>query len=308
MRLVISAFTVLLWVLSGCSESEPSNHSPASDLTAPSTAGETLNLNVGEIPDELPAFKSLLSKYVNVFGVHIFSTASTPDEKVVHAAHVMAQYLDNDADGVVDDPSVLAAMLEAQAFMIMAKDENELEMLDPEPLEEAGYFAGQGLFGTETNPSDGFDASLEEVLHLISDYGYAIAHESQFGVQPGSSMTTAMDTARGGQFIETSEDDCDGGGNCALPTEGYPEGAWYTYDDDTCSYRCMATEYFYWVLSSILGAQSVRCGEISHEWSPCTPEAVQNQDTTAYSLFTDTNAGYHMPTNLPDGNYQGPLQ
>ena len=50
-----------------------------------------------------------------------------------------------------------------------------------------------------------------------------------------------MDKARGGQFTE-------------IPNQ-YPSSAWYTYDDETCDYKCMSTEYIYWALTSILGGQ-----------------------------------------------------
>ena len=33
----------------------------------------------------------------------------------------------------------------------------------------------------------------------------------------------------------------------------YPVGAWYTYDDETCEYECMAIEYIYWGVATYLG-------------------------------------------------------
>lgn len=43
----------------------------------------------------IPAF----TKHIEVFGIHINATASAPDEKLLHAANVLAEYLDNDEDG-----------------------------------------------------------------------------------------------------------------------------------------------------------------------------------------------------------------
>jgi len=66
----------------------------------------------------------------------------------------------------------------------------------------------------------------------------------------------------------------------------------------------MAGEYFYWALTSILGAQTdrQRCEWISNEWRPCTPEQVANMDPAVYELMT--NPEYKMPTVLPDGKYR----
>ena len=98
-----------------------------------------------------------------------------------------------------------------------------------------------------------------------------------------------MDIARGGQFTR-------------VPNE-YPPEAWYTYDDQTCDYECMATEYVYWALTSILGAQASpqRCEEIDREWRLCTREQVQAQDPAVYQLLTDPQ--YLLPKRLPTGAY-----
>ena len=42
-------------------------------------------------------------KYVNVFGAHVFATEKTPDSKVLHAATILAEYLDNDEHGKPDN-------------------------------------------------------------------------------------------------------------------------------------------------------------------------------------------------------------
>ena len=97
-----------------------------------------------------------------------------------------------------------------------------------------------------------------------------------------------MDIARGGKFN-------------TIP-DSYPENSWYTYDDETCKYNCMAAEYIYWAMTSILGAQENRLLEISQEWDLNKKILVQNIDTTIYLLLTDPK--YKFPTVLPDGKYK----
>lgn len=64
----------------------------------------------------------------------------------------------------------------------------------------------------------------------------------------------------------------------------------------------MATEYIYWALTSILGAQENRLNEIQQEWKLNTKEKIQQTDTAVFDLLTDPQ--YKLPTVLPDGTYR----
>ena len=48
----------------------------------------------------LSVFRPHLAKYVEVFGLHVVATESSSDAKVLHAATILAEWLDNDEDGV----------------------------------------------------------------------------------------------------------------------------------------------------------------------------------------------------------------
>ena len=284
--------------------------------------GTSPAVDIEELPTEWDFLSEVFSKYVNVFGVHIFATTDTPNSKVAHASHVLAQYLDNNADGMPDNPAVLNAMTQVNASIIMVAEENDMESIfrkAPERLHQMlddGQLRAAVLYGEETNPHNRFDGSLEEVLHLISSVGYAQVYPDVFGEHTDSTIARHMDNARGGHFEEHRESDCYddepnktwGSGQCALPPNGeYPEDAWYTYDDPTCNYSCMVTEYFYWGLTSLMGAQSdnQRCANISWEWTPCTAKLVNSMDPELYDLLTDPQ--YSLPLILPDGNYALPM-
>ena len=55
---------------------------------------------VRPLPEEgrLSVFRPHLAKYVEVFGLHVVATDSSPDAKVLHAATLLAEWLDNDED------------------------------------------------------------------------------------------------------------------------------------------------------------------------------------------------------------------
>lgn len=229
------------------------------------------------------------TKKTIVFGIPIYAVTAVDDTRLLHAANIMAQYIDNNEDGTIDNPLVVDKMLENNAFMVMWKNESDLNINPPNQA------LGQDLGNDETIPAwhtnghtGTFDAALEEVWHIITHAGYSKAYPNIFGEQVGTTLTYAMDTARGGNFT-------------TIPNP-YPENAWYRYDDSTCTYDCQATEYFYWAMTSILGAQENRLNEIQHEWKLNTSSLVQSTDSAIYELLTDTQ--YKFPTVLPDGTYK----
>ena len=213
--------------------------------------------------------RRVFTKQVEVLGIHVLATADSSDEIVLHVANVLAEYLDNDEDGVPDNQKVMDALIRSKAAYRHSNDD-----------EVHPNGAAEGLF----------DASLEEVLHLITDDGYGVAYPEVFGRVPGTEISNALDKARGGRFMEVPEQ--------------YPDDAWFTYDDETCDYDCQNSEYIYWVLTSILGAQDFpgRYEDIKNEWRLNTKEKVKKGDPAAYALFTDPK--YKFPTVLPDGKYR----
>jgi hypothetical protein len=90
----------------------------------------------------------------------------------------LAEYLDNNEDGIVDNQQLIEILIKNKSALIMFYDSNENEKFfeneDNEIFLEK--YQIQDLQDIETLPdalpyntnSQQFDASLEEVLHLIS--------------------------------------------------------------------------------------------------------------------------------------------
>lgn len=244
-------------------------------------------------PAPVSALEKAFPKFTSVFNIQLRASEQVPDTKLLHAARIMAEYLDNNDDGVAENQQVVDELVKRKATLIMARDEAELNSLTSGLSNEKDLDRFQDLQANETHPNGAangqFDGSLEEVLHLITHVGYSAVYPEIFGERIDSAIADAMDIARGGRF-ET------------VPTQ-YPEGAWYTYDDQTCDYSCMVTEYTYWALTSILGGQEFngRLEEIQNEWQLNTREKVRLGDPRAFNLLT--NQAYLLPTTLPDGSY-----
>jgi len=236
---------------------------------------------------------AVFSKYVDVYGCSIYAESTISDEKVLHAAAVWAELIDNDEDGIIDDPTLLSMLVYNEAFMpIFHTDGNSAMMTF-----DANYM-GSGvsalLFNDEIDPSQtghwGADASVEEIMHTINHVGHVNIEPTVFGLAPNSSLLSqAMDSARGGQWI-------------TMPAT-YPASAWYHYDDATCDYQCMAIEYLYWMQVTNMNILNdpTTCAGIANEWEPCSPALLQSMDVLGYALTTDP--ANKLPQNAPDGNY-----
>ncbi|HAD21246.1 MAG TPA: hypothetical protein DCF87_03920 [Opitutae bacterium] len=252
------------------------------------------------LPVDLQNASNVFTKSVEVFGLRVLATDSVPDAKVLHTANVLAEYLDNDENGTVDQSEVLAKLLGNSnseiATMVLFESESEQESFSGsfETLMQI-LTRSQNLFADEIfeNGSSGNDrdATLEEVLHLVTDLGWDEAFPDIWGERKGSSVANAMDLARGGYFEN-------------VPAQ-YPESAWYTYDDETSDYPTQITEYVYWATTTHLGAQNWQGrnhSNYNNEWTPYTKEMLAQTDPAIVSLMTSDD--YRFPVmKLPDGNY-----
>ena len=234
------------------------------------------------------------TKYVDVLGCFsIYAESTISDAKVLHAAAVAAELLDNNEDGIVDDPLIEAQLTNENALMpIFSSEGSSVENTFFNNYNGDGVSAV--LYKNEIDPTQtghwGDDASVEEIMHTINHVGHTNVYPAAFSMQANSSlMSSAMDVARGGQFM-------------SIPNP-YPASAWYHYDDWTCNYECMMIEYKYWALVSNMGIlDNVQTAQgIANEWEPYNATLLQSMDLLMYDLITDPQ--YKLPQLAPDGNY-----
>lgn len=227
------------------------------------------------------------AKKVEVLGIYVYATNTVNDDKLLHAAGVLAQYLDNDEDGEADNPKIMKALVEARGAIIMRKTEQE-QITGPSPT-------GRELYDDETRPNalaEGtFDNSWEEILHMITDRGWSNAYPDIFGRVLGSDQGNAMDLARGGQFMGVPEE--------------YPDGAWFTCSHAPCAYDCHNTEYIYYAITTFMGIQDIpgRAEQIAHEWRLTTKAQLKERDPAIYAILSRPE--YNVPAVIPDGSYDG---
>ena len=257
-------------------------------------AQNTVCFNIEPNPNPNDLALTPFTKYVDVLGCFsIYAESTISNAKVKHAAAVAAELLDNDEDGIVDDPLIEAQLINKNALMpLFFQDGNSA--MDIFEYNYNGDGVSAVLYNNEIDPAQtghwGDDATVEEIMHTINHVGHTNVYPAAFSMQANSSlMSTAMDVARGGQFM-------------TIPNP-YPASAWYHYDDWTCDYECMMIEYIYWALVSnmeILDDPQTASG-IANEWEPYNATLLQSMDTLMYALITDVQ--YKLPKIAPDGNY-----
>jgi len=239
------------------------------------------------IPDTDPMSGVGWHYCMKAFGVSMWAVEKFPESSLRHVAAITAELLDNNEDGVVDDPALNAELVNNYAAMYLVDQVDKFTQFDMSDSSNIHRFKITiAQHSGETDPLGSLcaehcgqpnDVTLEEVLHLIQTAGYAFAHPD-LSMESPSLLTDAMAVAQ-------ANGDYDSDGN-------------------NCFGTCAGIEYLYWGLTSVLGAQGApgRCAAISSEWKLCTREKVEAGNPTLYALLTDPL--YYLPTRLPDGRYR----
>ena len=206
---------------------------------------------------------------------------------------LLPNLLDNNEDGIVDDPLIEAQLISENALMPLFSAEGS-------SAENTFFnnYNGDGvsavLYNNEIDPTQtghwGDDATVEEIMHTINHVGHTNVYPAAFSMQANSSlMSTAMDVARGGQFM-------------TIPNP-YPASAWYHYDDRLVIMSVWQLNISIGHLVSNMGIldDPQTASGIANEWEPYNATLLQSMDTLMYALITD--AQYKLPQIAPDGNY-----
>ena len=263
------------------------------------------------------AKSSSFTKGLTVFGISLLATSGVSDAKLLHAANVTAELLDNDENGTVDNTCVVAKLNDLSTYVTMYNTDSSEFNTDTLVAAEVTKMTSLGANETVDNYADNVshDASIEEIFHLITQYGYSNVYPTVFGESNTSTatMAQAMDVARGST---TPQRDLSAGDNSTgwdynntdCSTAGSVDNtsndkAWYFYADKTADYQTMQTEYMYWSVSSKFGMHDSAAGltKASTEWCPNTKAKLLAQDPTIYNLID--NSTYAFPTVLPNASY-----
>jgi hypothetical protein len=260
------------------------------------------------LPRAYEVLRQWVPKYTSVFGIHIFAQTTYPETKFSYAAHVMASYLDNNADGVCDSQAVCDKLVANKAAIFMHTDDrSQKAMIDSIDVQKSlglhvtailACTTAQGQSSRRLSSVDKCrDTTLEEVLYLIFHQGISQVAPISFGTTRGSRIANCMDVARGGYYPDQ-------------PPNKYGDGAWFKNTDRLCTYACQVVQYQYWALTSLLGMQGSQCAQ-DGSWTACNDAQLKSTDTCVRNLLTGASSGggmargYKHPSRAVTGNYCG---
>ena len=237
--------------------------------------------------------KTVLTKWTTIFGIPVLGTSSVSVNAVKHAANMLASYLDNNFDGVVDNSSLYAEFSDGLTGIVVYADAAEETSLTA----SLGSFKPNRTFSVYEDEMNNFqgdgynsqrDLSGERILKDLLIPKLTTLYSDLSTTRP-SVLTDAMDAARGGYQA---------GGQ---PNYNYPPFAWYT-DLTGLSYENLVYEYLYLLTATVAGSLEWRAGSIQSLWDPYNSLLLVTQDAAGNSIVNDDT--YKLPiSNSPSIDY-----
>ncbi len=282
-----------------------------------------------------------IEKVVEVFGVRLMALEGVTDRDLLLSANVLAQWIDNDEDGVPDNKMVQSELQRQKSRMVLGVVFEE--SIGPWHMEKQRYLEDENapIFGLDVttinhsrfglepssysddwqryDPVRAPDAATEETLHLVTHVGFAGVYPADFwhalpGVPEFASQTYRCYVEEKERFgpegasrLTMAMDKARGGFFADIPDQ-YPDGAWYTRYDE-CDYACFVDEYVHWAAITnaglmegrVIGTPRTRESD-GDEWSIETQEQLRELDPQIYELLNDPE--FNFPKVAPDGTYR----
>ena len=235
------------------------------------------------VPDEFRAGDQAVAncpgdsfdKSASVFDVlTLCATRGVPQDKLTHAARVAAAWLDNDEDGMADNPLVHERLKANKATVVMSAAGFGFHGAKIHAALEAEGRFGQDLHAIETNNPARRDASQEEIQHIIIGGGWARAYPELFDERStDSAVYHAWQKAAAERY--------------------------YIYEAPDCGEDCKVMEFIYKSTAAYLGA---RADLAETEFTLKNQAALRSKLPEIVALYESRQYAY--PTlHWPDGSY-----
>ena len=202
----------------------------------------------------------VFSKYIYVTApngrrIDIFGTSGVSDEQMEYAKSIFGHYFNSDGDVYKSTTKKIIAnsLANKRSALVFFATQEEYEA-NIQKVGAVGYNV-QDLYASESLNSGNRDASYEEILHLVHNYGIApTLHEYQYRLQKANDNAIAN-----GLYSPASD----------LPKADYED------------------EYFAAIMDCYLGLWVGTSGTMYGEYKPTSKQEMLTQDPDGYQLIRD---------------------
>ena len=210
----------------------------------------------------------------------ICGTKDVPADKLTHAANVAAEWLDNDGDGIADEPRLIETFKTSKPVIVMSSTGISTSAM-PRIMSAFSGHQIQDLYASETNPGNNQrDASQEEIHHVIINGGWQKLYPTVFS-------ETASDNSKLYQAWKIADNN-----------------SFYVYNDPTCNDSCKVTEFVYLATAAYM-EKGAELDLASDEMRLKNREQLAEQIPAVIEIFE--SAEYVYPTDhWPTGSYNHP--
>ena len=181
------------------------------------------------------------------FGVLVSADQNMPRSYLEMAGKILAEMLDQDLDGMMDDSSLFSYISDWRTgwlAMPMNHDQWETQQL-PILYQELGYdiiIPSWWMGAVESDPNaNAVAVMVEEITHFLTQFGYSPLYPDKFGVENWSSVIAQETLNARCQWWQHPENDCPNS-----PAQ---------YDGDCSGPNCDVVEFYHQVLVLRAGMQ-----------------------------------------------------
>ena len=188
-----------------------------------------------------------MTKCIMPFGVLVSADQNMPESYLEMAGKILAEMLDQDLDGMMDDSSLFSYVSDWRTgWLAMPMNHGQWETQQlPMLYQELGYdiIIPSWWMGTiESDPNaNAIAVMVEEITHFLTQFGYSPLYPDKFGVENWSSVIAQETLNARCQWWQHPENDCPNS-----PAQ---------YDGDCSGPNCDVVEFYHQVLVLRAGMQ-----------------------------------------------------
>lgn len=271
---------------------------PAAGMNETHFGGCILLSAAGDVPDDVYQHGGVMltstiapfHKALEVYGLKLAARDDIADDFMILVAQVITEMFPQDPGlDLAMQREVLANHYRHKAlipvplgfdYSFMERDEQQWRVL------ERQYSICDVIM--QDVPEGQVMEVVEHILHYVTDIGLHFAYPDVWGINKGSTLARAMNSAIENGYYDIS---------------GYDD-----IEDPEIRFRVEMQEFAYWFISSAWDLQEPYGPKDEHEWLLLTPEALRQKLPEMYVAYEDTAARIMVAPSLETLSKFGPTR